>query len=368
MCPAVFGTASLSMTNPSSPAAPALPPRRRGRWVVLGGVALGLAGLLAAWLWTGDAERAVAVQDCRGGQFARAEPALKAVLARHPDDAEVLDCLARGYLAAGRPLDAEPYLSDLVRLHPDSAEYLRLRWNMYRELKRWEPAYADARRLVELQPDDEDLRRKAMGEAYMIGRFADAEELCRKLLASHPGDRKLLTGLAEFRRSRGDDQGAGQILDELIRTDPNDYGALQARGILYDETGRPEQAVPLLRRVFAEDPTRRRPAGYVLGMALAKIGQPAESENVLAEVRRLQELEFAREAVKTQPNNLDLKVRLAERLMREGSTADGLRLLTEVLRTDPGHAGAHRVLAAHFERTGQPDLAAEHRRLAGGVP
>lgn len=327
-----------------------------------------MGGAVAAWRLTGDGGRSAAIQHARTGRFAEAEPVLREALARNPDDVDVLDSLARGYLAADRPLEAEPYLSDLVRLRPDNSEYLRLRWNLYRTLKRWEPAYADARRLLELKPGDEDLRRKTMGEAFTTGHFADAEDLCRGLLAQHPGDRKLTGLLAQIRRSRGDDAGAGQILDELIRSDPNDYAALQARGILYDETGHPDQAVPLLRRVFDEAPDRKRPAGYQLALALGKVGKQAEAQQVLAEVRRQQDVEMAGEAIKTQPDNLALHVQLAENLLGAGHTNDGLAILQKVLQRDPNFAPAHRALAAHFERAGNSKLAAEHRRLAGQSP
>jgi predicted Zn-dependent protease len=330
-------------------------------------IGVGGAGL-AGWLATRDHGRKAALQDARTGRFAEAEPVLREALARNPDDVEVLDSLARGYTAADRPLDAEPCLSELIRLRPNSAEYLRLRWDLHRKLKRWELAYADARRLLELVPGDEDLRRKTMGDAFVSGHFADAEDLCRGLLAKNPGDRKLTGMLAEIRRSRGDDAGAGQILDELIRTDPNDYGSLQARGILFDATGHPDQAVPLLRRVFDEDPTRKRPAGYQLALALGKVGKQAEAQQVLAEVRRQQDVEIASEAMKTQPDNLALHVQLAEDLLRAGHTNDGLAILQRVLQRDPTFAPAHRALAEHFERAGNPKLAAEHRRLAGQSP
>jgi predicted Zn-dependent protease len=355
------------MSTPQAPGDP-LPARRPRRWVLvvvlLGAASAGTAG----WLATRDHGRAGALRDARAGRFTEAEPVLRDALARRPDDVDVLDALARGYLAADRPLDAEPCLSELLHLQPNNAEYVRLRWNLYRKLKRWEPAYADVRRLLELDPADEDVRRKAMGEAFSTGHFAESEDLCRSLLAQHPDDRKLKGMLAQIRRARGDDADAGRILDELIRSDPNDYASLQARGVLYDETGHSDQAVPLLRRVFDEDATRRRPAGYQLALALEKVGKKDEAKTVLAEVRRLQDVEIATEAMKTQPDNLALHVQLAEDLLRAGHANDGLAILRQVLQRDPNFAPAHRALAAHFERAGNPELAAQHRRLAGQSP
>lgn len=356
------------MSTPPEPAVPVPAPRRPRRWVLVI-ILLGLGGAgTAAWLATRDHGRQAALRDAQAGRFAEAEPVLREALARNPDDVDVLAALARGYLTADRPLDADPFLSELVRRRPNTAEYLRLRLKLDRQLKRHEEAYADARRLLELEPGDDDLRRTTLGQAFSVGRFADAEVLCRDLLAQHPDDRRLKSLLAEIRRARGDDAGAGQLLDELIRSDPNDYASLQARGILDDETGHPDRAVPLLRRVFDEDPSRRRPAGYQLAVALEKVGQADEAKKVLAEVRRLQDVEIATEAMKTQPDNLALHVQLAEDLLRAGHTNDGLAVLERVLRRDPNFAPAHRALAAHYERAGNPEQAARHRRLAGPSP
>src|SRR5262249_55437877 len=155
-----------------------------------------------------------------------------------------------------------------------------------------------------------------------------------------------------------DDRGAAEILDQLIRDDPKNYGALLSRGILYDEAGRSDRAVPLLWQVYHEDLSRKRTCGYQLSLALSKIGQEEEARKILAEVTRLQDLEVFGNAGKTQPDNLELLVRQAESLIKDGHTNDGLQLLNIVLRRDPKFAPAHLVLAAHYEKEGKPDLAA----------
>jgi Tfp pilus assembly protein PilF len=53
-------------------------------------------------------------------------------------------------------------------------------------------------------------------------------------------------------------------------------------------------------------------------------------------------------------------------LMRRGLEAEGLRWLESALAVDPRHAGTHQALADYFERTGDAERAAQHRRLAPG--
>ena len=113
---------------------------------------------------------------------------------------------------------------------------------------------------------------------------------------------------------------------------------------------------------------RQRTAGYQLSLALARVGQTEVAQKVLAEVRRRQDVEVFAEPVKTQPDNLDLHVRLAESLLNDGHTKDGLGLMQTVLSRAPSFPPAHRVLADYFEKQGDSARAAQHRKLAGGTP
>jgi tetratricopeptide (TPR) repeat protein len=343
---------------------------RKSSWktvlAIVGLAALAIATV--AWIAQGDSKRDDALAACRKGDFKQAEPALKEVLSRSPNDVDVLDCLARGYFKLEQYAEAEPHLSKLILLRPNDAEYLRQRMTAYDHLKRREEAYADCRRLLELTPDDTELRGSAIGRAYQIGRYAEAEEYCRELLKAQPKDRRLRLDLADIRKARGDDEAAAKIFDELIAENANDYGALLGRGILYDETAHPDLAVPLLRKVFDGNPYARRTAGTELAKALSKIGKQEEADRVMAEANRLRDVAISNEAIKSQPDNLELKVRLAEDLFHDGNFADGEELLKKVLEQSPNYAPAHLALAKHYEKQGQSDLAAKHRRLAGKGP
>jgi predicted Zn-dependent protease len=323
------------------------------------------AGVAASWgtirtTWA----RTEGLEAAQAGDFARAEPILRGVLDRRPDDPEVIEALARGYAKTGAAR-GEPVLSRWVALQPGQTEPLRTRMDYYRKAKQREEAFADGRELLKLRPSDFDLRQTVMNLGFSTGHFAEAEELCRECLRQQPNDARLLSMLAEIRRARGDSPGAAAILDRLLVLQPRNTGAMFARAVLADEGGEPEKAVSLLREVLRLDPQRQRTAGYRLSMALARSGQKQEAEQVLAEVRRLQDVGNAVEAAKSQPENLGLKVRLGESLIAQGHTQDGLRFLTEALARDAAFAPAHRAMAAYYEKHGQASRAAEHRRLAG---
>jgi predicted Zn-dependent protease len=343
-------------------------PTARWRWHRLAIAAVLLLGTgVGVYVWQSgdDRRRADALRACGQGRLAEAEPVLIEVLARRPNDVEARDALARAYTFADRPADALPHLSKLLEAKPDDPVYLKLRMEQYGKLKLRDGEYADARRLLEFEPGNDKLRKSAMGLAFNLARFAEADALCQECLRPDPRDRSLRLWQANIRRALGDDEGAAKILDELIREDPKNYNALFFRGVLYDENGRPDRAVPLLWRVYHEDPTRKRTAGYQLSLALGKTNQHEDARRVLAEVQRLRDIELYTDAIKSQPDNLELHVRLAESLLKDGHTADGVELLQTVLGKEPTFAPAHLALAAHYDKAGQADLAARHRKLAG---
>jgi tetratricopeptide (TPR) repeat protein len=351
---------------PLEPPPPPPPPPSSGWLRIAGAVVLLLAGgAVVAYFALRTDKRADALIACKTGRFNEVEKVLNELLARHPDDLEVRECLALGYASTERPAEAEPHLTKLLEAKPQDQVYLKRRMEQYHKLKRQEDEYADARRLLELDPDDK-LRRRVMELAFGIARLDEAEDLCRAMLRDEPKDRGLRLMMARIRRAQGDDKGSGEILDQLIREDPKNYGALLARGILFYETGRSDQAVPLLWRVYHEDRDRKRTSGYQLSVALHRIGQEEEARKILEEVRRMAEVALVEDNIKGQPDDLDLQVRMAESLIKDGHTDDGLQLLNLVLRRDPKFARAHLALAAHYEKEGKPDLAARHRKLADG--
>jgi predicted Zn-dependent protease len=357
--------------QPQTPGA-ASPPPARGRHRLLFWCAFGLLGAAAAFLLWRQVEqrreRTNALALARQGDFPAAAPLLKRVLERTPEDVEVIEALARGHLDARKLSDAEPHLSRWCELRPDDPTPLRLRLDVYRKLTQPAKALADARRLLELEPTDAEMRRQVRTLSFSAGRFADAEQACREALRERPEEPDLLRFLAQSRRAQGDNAGAGAILDGLLQKQPGDSAALLARAILHFEADQPGKAIPLFRKVIAEDPSRQRTARYHLSQALARAGQAEEAKRVMAEVRVLQEAEILLSESNTRPTDLDLQVRAATALLNADQPARALALLDRALKRAPNHAPAHRLLARHYERQGQAERAAHHRRLAGDKP
>src|SRR5262249_9807423 len=131
--------------------------------------------------------------------------------------------------------------------------------------------------------------------------------------------------------------------------DPGNADALMLRAILYCEAGQDGRAVPLLRKVLEQDPSRRM-ARYHLSQALARTDRAEDARRELAEVLRPGKAERVADDVRVQRDNIDLQVRAAEAVLGSGRADEGRRLLEKVLARDPHHAEALRLQAAYRER------------------
>jgi predicted Zn-dependent protease len=125
------------------------------------------------------------------------------------------------------------------------------------------------------------------------------------------------------------------------------------RAVLYNEADKAEQAIPLLRRVLAQDRFNPK-ARYHLSQALARTGRSAEAEQEMAELLRYQAGQGALQRASVQPGSPELQVKAAEALLSSGRSEEGIRLLREVLARDPGHAAARRALSAGAGTKGRP--------------
>ncbi|MCI0379067.1 MAG: tetratricopeptide repeat protein [Gemmataceae bacterium] len=332
-------------------------------------VALGLAALGAAFfVWRGRQERLDALQLAETQQFDAAESILKKVHERDPNDVEVVTALAQGFLASGKNADAERMLARWIALRPNEVEPLKLRLKFLRVHERHAEAAADADRILALNPKDEEVRGRLPGLLFSAGRFEEAENACRQALAKTPKATSLLQLLSQIRRARGDPLEAAVILDELLKSHPRLYAALLARAILHFEADQSDKAIPLFRKVLAEDPTRQRTSRYHLSLALARVGQTEEAQRLMAEVRKMQDAEVLLADSRTAGDNHDLQARAAGALLDIGETEKAVRLLDKVLAANPKHAPSHRLLARHFKSQGLPERAAHHSRLAGDAP
>jgi predicted Zn-dependent protease len=358
------------MAAASSAPAPGNPILSWRRWtVILASLAVIGLGVFLGWnKLQAKADRDEALRIAKKGDFARSEPLLLQVAKRHPDDTTVAKELALGYFHADRFAEAEPFFEQWCQANPNDPEPYTKRIGLWMAWKRVPSAVADAHHVLKLQPDNRKLQQHLTRWILMTGELAEAEQECQRFLDSWPGDPWVLLILAMVYQRQDRPRESAIIADQLVREFPDFPEALVFRGTLYCFTNQPAEAIPWLRRAAAMEGEHRRDALYELAPALDRIGQKEEAEQVMNEARLLQEQHFLREYRDFIPLNANAQARLADEMLKAGKSEEGLRLLAQLLEKSPNCAAAHRVLADYYEKQGQPDRAAEHRRREGGTP
>lgn len=336
----------------------------RGRAIIL---VLLLAGAAAGtWLVMGRGpDRRQVLEMVQQGRWKEAEPLLRRLVEKRPEDREVLRSLCEATARLGKVENLGPLLEQWRRLDPTDAEPLRIGMVHYRAGKDEARELEYARALAALHPDDLDVQRRIAQLQFLARDLEAAEATCRALLKQEPNDRGTVPLLAQILRDTDRLQEAAAVLDRLLAEHPDHHPSLMARGIYHYELGEAAKAVPLLRRVAREDPTRTRVALYHLSVALARSGKKEEAEQVLAEVRKIQAAQILEEDYRAAPDNLDLQVKTARAFRDVGKLKEALDVLRPVVERHPGFRPAHALLAELYDEQKDAVRAAQHRKLAG---
>jgi tetratricopeptide (TPR) repeat protein len=283
----------------------------------------------------------------------------------------ILEALTAGHVRMQHFPEALRCAEDLLRREPDHVQGLLWHGWAKERLGRYEEALEDYGRAVALRPDDV-MARLSLGELLLyFSRADDAVEHFAFLHDRQPADVSsnpaVRLGLARCRRGLGQTEEARRLLEELVREFPQEAPILRERGQLALEEGQAADAEDWLRRALALAPHDRL-TNFALYQCLQGRGKTEEARGYLEEVRRI-DADLKRlsqlQAALSKPSRTPAQRREAGLLcLRLGRELEGLGWLFSSLQEDPRQPEVHQALADYFERTGQAERAARHRRLA----
>lgn len=192
-------------------------------------------------------------------------------------------------------------------------------------LSRLEALVADA-------PEVQDLRMGLGRLRDLLRQPAEAAKVYEEVVAreqsrSTPLALEALTRLAAARALTGDVKVAGELVSEVLKTNPEATEALLLRGTLAVDAGKPAAAVSDLRAALETAPDSIRVL-RALARALLAEGKAEEAVQVL------------KEAIERSPSALELRGELAN-LQTITKDLDGaIGTLDDVLKVAPGNQGA----------------------------
>jgi Tfp pilus assembly protein PilF len=301
----------------------------------------------------------------QSGALSPVEDDLKAWIAKDPPETVlILEALIKGYLLAYRLPEALACLDQWLDRREDIQALIWRGW--VREwLRDVFNAKKDYLRALELDPEKDEARLR-LAEMLVTTAPAEAVDHFEILYRRQPADPEVVLGLVLCRRAFGETEEARQLLDQLLARQPRNSAALLQRGVMAMVENQPAQAERWLRQAVALEPYGRL-VNYHFFLCLERLGKKEEAQKVRGRLNKITEdlqlLAEVTEKVLTAPNDPKWRYQAGVILLRNEQKEEGLRWLLSALEMDPRHAPTHAALAAHYEREGNRELAAYHRRL-----
>lgn len=249
------------------------------------------------------------------GELDLARAHFERVVDLQPDYAPAWYHLGNALLSLGRLDDTERAFARVVSLAPDGPwGYLGL-GRLERRRERWPAAGVQLEQALERDPDHRETIYLLAMTRRELGQEAEARSLLSRLPGASSGaiadpilaralerrtDLESLNQSANRLVAAGDSEAAEALYLTLLETDPRHYDALYNLGLLYNRSGRYEEADQVLRRAAGARP-ESADAQFLLAMTNLSLDREAEA------------LPYLERALELDPEHAlarDLKVRL----------------------------------------------------------
>ncbi|MFL5342815.1 MAG: tetratricopeptide repeat protein [Gemmataceae bacterium] len=302
------------------------------------------------------------------GELAAAGPLLQLRIDRHDPAAPLArEALAAGLIYRFRLPEASELIDHWREQEPDSTLALLSAGKLHEQREQNTEAREDYRRLLTIDPQHDEARLRLTTLLLQLSQGEEAADHLALLRRHLPGHAEVLVQLARALDLQGKGDEARAALDQCLQLRPDDPSALAERGRIANRDGDSKLAEELLARATALDPGDAR-ARYQYYLALSANGKTDEALKEQQQVRRIeadiQRLKELLGQLQWRPNDPDANYEVAMIALRAGRPKETLRWLLNALEAGPNHGPTHRALAAYYQETGNPILAARHRAMA----
>jgi tetratricopeptide (TPR) repeat protein len=301
----------------------------------------------------------------RTNETTEAETLLRQVIdnAGKPDP-EVAEALVRIYLGTFRLIEAQEVLDRWARAAPHDARPHLLQTEVDIRINT-DPEIVIARyRAALLRDPNLDRARFGLAEQLRLNnRFTEALDEYAAYLARRPDDPSGYLGAGQSALENGNEAEAVRMLDKALALAPTDSVALAARATIELRRCRFESALRYVDLALKSDPFDRGNR-YQRMLILNRLGKRSEAELERQAVERLQKeqdrfVQISRD-LRTKPLDPELRAQAARWLMEHGHEDEAVEWANLVLRSDPSHPAANRLLADYYRQKGQRGLANLH--------
>jgi predicted Zn-dependent protease len=304
-----------------------------------------------------------------GGALDETEAGLwRTALQDDPDTPLILETLAECYILRSHYNRAAKTCHEWIKREPDNPWAYNLLGACYVNLGVTLGAEENFRKSYELDPDNQDLAARYVGVLLNNNNGKAAYPILLRLQTVRPEDPDVLIGLArcQFLKDRFDE--ARQLLVTVLEQDPHNSTALYQRARLEQQSKHPAEAEKWIRKALKEDPGNLH-AYALLTQVLpllpnrTKDLQDAQKEyqKVKADVARVSDL--LGKKLEQDPNNPAIFQEIGD-IMLSVNQEEGVKWMKRALAKGAPAAAIHQSLASFYERRGDTEMAAMHRKLA----
>ncbi len=314
----------------------------------------------------------------------QAERVYREVIKLAPDNLNYRTALAAFYAQTGRLGEAEKTLRDATRINPDDAKPYLVLADFLARRKSLAEAEHELQTASAAHPDLYDLRF-ALAQLYAQAKNTEkAKAVYEKLIAdkgqdpANPVGLRARDALAALYASEGKFDRAQGLVDEVLKNNPGDNGALLLKGKIALHEGHPLTAVSAFRSLLKDQPDSVEVL-TLLAMAHLQNHQPDLARENLQRAAQLhpkdpgarvrlarffiqsgepkRALDEVDKGLKVAPKNLELLALKAGLLARGGDAAGAKAALDTIVAEYPGNPLGYQGLAGLYAAQGHLDAA-----------
>ena len=255
---------------------------------------------------------------------------------------------------------------------PNNVRALLLRGHLWGQIKVYHKAVPEYRRVLEQDPEQDEARRWLAVCLLESSNWQEALPYLEEVHRKRPADPDISVLLARCLGQLGQRQQARQMLQAALEERPRDPLTLRSLGELCLQDQQPAEAESWLRRAVEVTPHDYK-AQWFLYHALRQQDKITDAEHQLEQTELLEARwkrfhDITQRELPARPHDVTLHAELGAVLLDLGFEDAGRSWLLNALNRDPRSRRTHEALARYYQRKGEADKAAHHRRQARSVP